>query len=120
MMVKLLLQLVLVACALQSVSAFAPRALAPARSRAIVVAPSRDAREAHVYLAAKKAVGKKAVKKVAKKAPARKGKATPLEAEKKPLETKYIAAYGLVAFGILYDFFVTHGGVGPWDPNYVP
>jgi|AntRauTorckE5430_2_1112549.scaffolds.fasta_scaffold151729_1 hypothetical protein len=30
--------------------------------------------------------------------------------------------YGALAFfavGCLFDFFVTHHGVGPWDPNYV-
>ncbi|KAG8459995.1 hypothetical protein KFE25_011044 [Diacronema lutheri] len=34
---------------------------------------------------------------------------------KKPLETKYIVVYSLVAFGVLYDFFVTHGGKAIWD-----
>lgn len=41
-------------------------------------------------------------------------------AVKKGIEPKYLVVYGLVAFGVLYDFFVTHGGVGFWDPNYVP
>lgn len=30
--------------------------------------------------------------------------------------------YGALAFfavGCLFDFFVTHHGIGPWDPNYV-
>jgi len=31
-----------------------------------------------------------------------------------------LGAAAVLAFGILYDFFVTHHGVGFWDPNYVP
>lgn len=28
-------------------------------------------------------------------------------------------AVAVVVFGVLYDFFITHQGVGFWDPNYV-
>ena len=30
-----------------------------------------------------------------------------------------LGAGALVLFGVLYDFFVTHHGVGFWDPNYI-
>jgi len=30
-----------------------------------------------------------------------------------------LGAGAVLLFGILYDFFVTHHGVGPWDPNYI-
>ena len=30
-----------------------------------------------------------------------------------------LGAAGVVLFGVLYDFFVTHHGVGFWDPNYI-
>ncbi|CAM9774072.1 unnamed protein product [Discosporangium mesarthrocarpum] len=35
------------------------------------------------------------------------------------IEPKYLAAAGVVVFGILYDFFVTHGGVAPWEQGGV-
>ena len=30
-----------------------------------------------------------------------------------------LGAGAVVLFGVLYDFFVTHHGVGFWDPNYI-
>ena len=30
-----------------------------------------------------------------------------------------LGAAAVVLFGVLYDFFITHHGVGFWDPNYV-
>jgi len=31
-----------------------------------------------------------------------------------------LGAVALLSFGIVYDFFVTHHGIGFWDPNYIP
>jgi hypothetical protein len=30
-----------------------------------------------------------------------------------------LGAAAVVLFGVLYDFFVTHHGIGFWDPNYI-
>jgi hypothetical protein len=30
-----------------------------------------------------------------------------------------IGAVAVLLFGVLFDFFVTHHGVGFWDPNYI-
>ena len=30
-----------------------------------------------------------------------------------------IGAVTVLLFGVLFDFFVTHHGVGFWDPNYI-
>mmetsp|Transcript_36982 Transcript_36982/g.66540 ORF Transcript_36982/g.66540 Transcript_36982/m.66540 type:complete len:121 (-) Transcript_36982:276-638(-) len=30
-----------------------------------------------------------------------------------------LGAAAVLLFGVLYDFFITHHGVGFWDPNYV-
>eukprot|EP00588_Corethron_pennatum_P011928 CAMPEP_0194274176 /NCGR_PEP_ID=MMETSP0169-20130528/7323_1 /TAXON_ID=218684 /ORGANISM="Corethron pennatum, Strain L29A3" /LENGTH=87 /DNA_ID=CAMNT_0039017301 /DNA_START=60 /DNA_END=323 /DNA_ORIENTATION=- len=34
-------------------------------------------------------------------------------------KTQQLGAAAVLLVGILYDFFVTHHGVGPWDPNYI-
>mmetsp|Transcript_36473 Transcript_36473/g.43962 ORF Transcript_36473/g.43962 Transcript_36473/m.43962 type:complete len:122 (+) Transcript_36473:48-413(+) len=34
-------------------------------------------------------------------------------------KTQQLGAAAVLLVGVLYDFFVTHQGVGPWDPNYV-
>jgi hypothetical protein len=39
--------------------------------------------------------------------------------EKGGMETKYKIGWGIVAFGLLYDFFVTHAGVFPWQEGGV-
>lgn len=39
--------------------------------------------------------------------------------EKGGMETKYVIGWGIVAFGLLYDFFVTHAGVFPWQEGGV-
>jgi hypothetical protein len=39
--------------------------------------------------------------------------------EKGSMETKYVIGWGVVAFALLYDFFVTHGGVAPWQEGGV-
>jgi len=41
---------------------------------------------------------------------------SPEERQKK----QQLGAVALLSFGIVYDFFVTHHGVGFWDPNYIP
>ena len=28
-------------------------------------------------------------------------------------------AVAVILFGVVYDFFITHQGIGFWDPNYV-
>lgn len=33
--------------------------------------------------------------------------------------TQLYGALAIFVVGCLFDFFVTHHGVGPWDPNYV-
>jgi hypothetical protein len=40
---------------------------------------------------------------------------TPTQRDNKQL----YGALAIFAVGCLFDFFVTHHGVGPWDPNYV-
>jgi hypothetical protein len=51
---------------------------------------------------------------------AKKGKSQDKEPiEKGGMETKYKIGWGIVAFGLLYDFFVTHGGVFPWQEGGV-
>ena len=42
------------------------------------------------------------------------------EESKAKRKNQQLGAAALLLFGILYDFFVTHNGVGFWDPNYVP
>jgi hypothetical protein len=44
-----------------------------------------------------------------KKEPAPKAEVTE-KAEKSGIEPKYLAAVGVFAFAVLYDFFITHGG----------
>jgi hypothetical protein len=39
--------------------------------------------------------------------------------EKGGTETKYVYGYVIVALGIFYDFFVSHGGVFPWQEGGV-
>mmetsp|Transcript_453 Transcript_453/g.1372 ORF Transcript_453/g.1372 Transcript_453/m.1372 type:complete len:116 (-) Transcript_453:523-870(-) len=42
------------------------------------------------------------------------------EESKERRRRQQIGAAAVFLFGALYDFFVTHHGVGFWDPNYVP
>jgi hypothetical protein len=35
------------------------------------------------------------------------------------IEPKYVIGWGVVAFALLYDFFVTHAGVAPWQEGGV-
>jgi hypothetical protein len=39
--------------------------------------------------------------------------------EKGGMEPKYAIGWGIVAFALLYDFFVTHAGVFPWQEGGV-
>lgn len=41
----------------------------------------------------------------------------PTEEERR--QKQQIGAAAVVIFAVLFDFFVTHHGVGFWDPNYV-
>jgi hypothetical protein len=42
------------------------------------------------------------------------------ESSKARRRSQQLGAGALLLFGVLYDFFITHHGVGFWDPNYVP
>jgi hypothetical protein len=42
------------------------------------------------------------------------------EDSKAKRRSQQLGAGALLLFGVLYDFFITHHGVGFWDPNYVP
>jgi hypothetical protein len=41
------------------------------------------------------------------------------EESKAKRRNQQLGAGALLLFGVLYDFFITHHGVGFWDPNYV-
>jgi len=42
------------------------------------------------------------------------------EESKARRKTQQVGAAAVLFVGIVYDFFVTHHGVGFWDPNYIP
>jgi hypothetical protein len=42
------------------------------------------------------------------------------EESKAKRRSQQLGAGALLLFGVLYDFFITHHGIGFWDPNYVP
>jgi hypothetical protein len=41
------------------------------------------------------------------------------EESKEKRKKQQLGAAAVLLFGVLYDFFITHHGVGFWDPNYV-
>ena len=44
-------------------------------------------------------------------------KSTTLNANRQ--RKQQLGAVAVVVVGVVYDFFITHQGVGFWDPNYV-
>jgi hypothetical protein len=121
-----LLQVSLLLSVLHASSAFVPLST---RSRArtphtigvpsFSSGPSPASAMGTVSIAHDDAKSKSSVVLTAKKI-AKKGKAQDEEpSEKGGMETKYKIGWGIVAFGLLYDFFVTHGGVAPWQDGGV-